>query len=213
MKMRQLAFGLIAMTVAACAPTLPPNRVAVSDFQSLAGTYTGTMNEASELNRSVRLVLEPNGAFELAVGNPKGFRTVGTMALVSDGSLTYQYNEMVGQGKVATGQGWVLKRVTGDGRSSCNAATARRRRRCPRRCPDAGSREAAPGSGLRGVSLAVSPLPRERSRRGETASETPRRPDPGRPRGSPRQRSVLDTVVFVEPSPRCRTIARRPSPS
>ena len=27
MRMRQVAFGLIAMTVAACAPTLPPNRV------------------------------------------------------------------------------------------------------------------------------------------------------------------------------------------
>jgi hypothetical protein len=111
--MRQLAFGLIAVTVAACAPTLPPNRVAVSDFRSLAGTYTGTMNEASELNRSVRLVLGDNGSFELVVGDPKGFRTVGQMALVSDGSLTYQYNELLGQGKVATGQGWVYE---GDGR-------------------------------------------------------------------------------------------------
>ena len=113
MRMRQVAFGLIAMTVAACAPTLPPNRVAVNDFRSLAGTYTGTMNEASELNRSVRLTLEPNGAFELSVGDPKGFRTTGQMALVSDGSLTYQYNEMLGQGKVATGQGWIYE---GDGR-------------------------------------------------------------------------------------------------
>lgn len=113
MKMRQLAFGLIAMTVAACAPTLPPNRVAVNDFQTLAGTYTGTMNEATELNRAVRLVLAPSGAFELSVGDPKGFRTTGQMALVSDGSLTYQYNEMVGQGRVATGMGWVYE---GDGR-------------------------------------------------------------------------------------------------
>ena len=93
--------------------TLPPNRVAVSDFRSLAGTYRGTINEASELNRSVRLVLEPSGSFELVVGDPKGFRTVGQMALVSDGSLTYQYNEMLGQGRVATGQGWVHE---GDGR-------------------------------------------------------------------------------------------------
>ena len=71
------------------------------------------MNEASELNRSVRLVLEPNGSFELAVGDPKGFRTTGQMALVSDGSLAYQYNEMLGQGRIATGQGWVYE---GDGR-------------------------------------------------------------------------------------------------
>ena len=111
--MRLLAFGLIAVTVAACAPTLPPNRVAVTDFRSLAGTYTGTMNEASELNRSVRLVLEPSGSFELSVGDPKGFRTGGQMALVSDGSLVYQYNEMRGQGIVAKGNGVVYE---GDGR-------------------------------------------------------------------------------------------------
>ena len=61
--------------------------LAASDFRSLAGTYTGTMNEASELDRAVRLVLEPNGSFELVVGDPKGFRTIGQMALVSDGSL------------------------------------------------------------------------------------------------------------------------------
>lgn len=113
MRMRQLAFGLIVMGVAACAPALPANRVAVSDFRSLAGTYTGTMNEASELNRSVRLVLEPNGSFELVVGDPKGFRTTGQMAVVSDGSLAYQYNEMLGRGQIATGQGWVYE---GDGR-------------------------------------------------------------------------------------------------
>jgi len=117
MRMRQLAFSLIAMTVAACAPTLPPNRVAVSDFRSLAGTYTGTMNEASELNRSVRLVLEPNGSFELAVGDPKGFRTTGQMALVSDGSLAYQYNEMLGKGGSPPARGGST-RVTGGVRSS-----------------------------------------------------------------------------------------------
>jgi len=111
--MRQLALGLIVMTVGACAPTLPPNRVAASDFQDLAGTYTGVMNEASELNRSARLVLHPDGTFELSVGDPKGFRTNGSMALVSDGSLAYQYNEMLGQGRVASGQGWVYE---GDGR-------------------------------------------------------------------------------------------------
>jgi hypothetical protein len=31
------------------------------------------------------------------------------MALVSDGSLTYQYNEMLGQGRIATGPGWVYE--------------------------------------------------------------------------------------------------------
>src|SRR5258706_10877727 len=102
--MRYLALGVIAMTVAACAPTVPPNRVAASDFQSLAGTYTGVMNEASELNREVRLVLHPDGSFELSAGDPKGFRTNGQMALVSDGSLVYQYNEMLRHNRVASGQ-------------------------------------------------------------------------------------------------------------
>ena len=117
MRMRHLAFGLIAMTVAACAPTVPPNRVAVSDFRSLAGTYHGTMNEASELNRSVQLVVEPNGSFELVVGDPKGFRTTGQMALVSDGSLTYQYNERWARAWSPPGRGGYT-RVTGGARSS-----------------------------------------------------------------------------------------------
>jgi len=63
MRMRQIAVGLLAVGVAACATAVPPNRVAVTDLRTLAGTYSGTMNEASELNRSVRLVLRPDGVF------------------------------------------------------------------------------------------------------------------------------------------------------
>ena len=111
--MRQIALGLLALTVAACSTALPPNRVPATDLRTLAGTYSGTMNEASELNRSVRFVLQPDGVFELVVGDPKGFRTGGTMAVVPDGSLTYRYNEMLGQGIVATGNGVVYE---GDGR-------------------------------------------------------------------------------------------------
>jgi hypothetical protein len=61
----------------------------------------------------VRLVLQPDGTFEFVVGDPNGFRTGGTMALMSDGTLRYQYNEMRGQGLVATGTGVVYE---GDGR-------------------------------------------------------------------------------------------------
>jgi hypothetical protein len=113
MRLRQAIVGLLALCVAGCATALPPNRVAVTDLRALAGTYSGTMNEASELNRSVRLVLQPDGVFELVVGDPKGFRTGGTIAIAPDGTLTYQYNEMRGQGIVAKGNGVVYE---GDGR-------------------------------------------------------------------------------------------------
>jgi hypothetical protein len=113
MRVRQIAVGLLALAVAACATALPPNRMAVTDLRTLAGTYSGTMNEASELNRSVRLVLQPDGVFELVVGDPKGFRTGGTMTVAPDGTLAYRYNEMRGQGIVATGSGVVYE---GDGR-------------------------------------------------------------------------------------------------
>jgi hypothetical protein len=113
MRVRRVATGLLALMLCACATALPPNRVSVTDVRGLAGTYTGTMNEASELNRSVRLVLEPDGVFELVVGDPKGFRTGGTMALAPDGNLRYQYNEMRGQGIEASGTAVVYE---GDGR-------------------------------------------------------------------------------------------------
>jgi hypothetical protein len=113
MKIRWFALPFVAVMLTACAQSLPPTRMAVVNLAGLAGTYTGTMNEASELNRSVRLVLQPDGTFELVVGDPKGFRTGGTMALMSDGTLRYQYNEMRGQGIVARGTGVVYE---GDGR-------------------------------------------------------------------------------------------------
>ena len=115
MRVRRIAIALLLLSLAACARALPPNRVQVTDLRNLAGTYTGNMNEASELKRSVRLVLQPNGIFELVVGDPKGFRTGGVMAIAPDGSLAYQYNEMMGQGRVATGTVAVYE---GDGRQA-----------------------------------------------------------------------------------------------
>jgi hypothetical protein len=113
MRIRWIALSLIALTLAACAKPLPPTRMMVVNLAGLAGTYTGTMNEASELKRSTRLVLQPDGTFELVVGDPKGFRTGGTMVLMSDGTLRYEYNEMQGRGLVARGTGVVYE---GDGR-------------------------------------------------------------------------------------------------
>jgi hypothetical protein len=113
MRTRRIAIGLVALILAACAPSLPPNRALVTDLRALAGTYTGNMDEASEHDRSVRLVLQPDGIFELVVSDPKGFRTGGTMTLLTDGTLAYQYNEMRGAGLMATGTGVVYE---GDGR-------------------------------------------------------------------------------------------------
>ena len=102
------------LSLTACATAPPPNRVHVTDLRNLAGTSSGSMKEASELNRSVRLVLQPDGVFErLVVGDPNGFRTGGTLILLPEGTLTYQYGEMRGQGFVASGEGVVYE---GDGR-------------------------------------------------------------------------------------------------
>jgi hypothetical protein len=110
---RRIAVGWLVLSLAACAPALPPYRAQVTDLRGLAGTYTGNMNEASQPNRSVRLVLEPTGIFELVVSDPRGFRTGGVMAIAPDGSLGYQYDEMAGQGRTANGTVTVWE---GDGR-------------------------------------------------------------------------------------------------
>jgi hypothetical protein len=102
--MRRIAIALLVLALPACGTALPPNQVQVVDLRPLAGTYTGDMNEASELNRPVRLVLQPDGIFELVVGDPKGFRTGGTIRLLPDGTLGYEYNEMLGRGLMASGR-------------------------------------------------------------------------------------------------------------
>jgi hypothetical protein len=109
----RVATMVLALGLVACATSLPPNPVAVADLRALAGTYTGNMNEASEPNRAVRLVLQPDGMFELVVADPKGFRTGGTMGLAPDGTLVYQYSEMLGAGRMASGRAVVYE---GDGR-------------------------------------------------------------------------------------------------
>jgi len=113
MILRRIALAVLALMLAACATSVPGTRVQVTDLKTLAGSYSGTMNEASELNRSVNLVLTPDGTFQMDVGDPKGFRTAGKMTLQPDGTLAYEYNEMKGQGLVATGTAVVSE---GDGR-------------------------------------------------------------------------------------------------
>jgi len=89
MSVRRIAIGLFILGLAASAPALPPHQVQITDLRNLVGTYTENMNETSELNRSVALVLQPDGIFELIVSDPNGFRTGGVMAIAPDGTLGY----------------------------------------------------------------------------------------------------------------------------
>jgi len=112
MSARGIAVALFALGLAACATTLPPS-VRVADISALAGTYSGRLKEVSQLSRSTRLVVQPNGNFELTASEPRGFRTLGVMVLEPDGTFKYLYNESKGEGKVLSGKGVVHE---GDGR-------------------------------------------------------------------------------------------------
>lgn len=100
--MRILTLAL-ALLVAACSTALPPS-AKVTDLSRLAGTYSGSLMEDKELDRSARLVVDPDGKFELAASDPKGFRTGGKIVLGPNDSLTYEYDEMRGRGLVAKGR-------------------------------------------------------------------------------------------------------------
>jgi hypothetical protein len=112
MRPGRIAIALVALGLAACATTLPPV-VRVTDLTTLAGTYSGRLKEVSQLSRSTRLVVQPNGNFELTASEPRGFRTLGVMALEPDGTFKYLYDESKGEGKVLSGRGVVHE---GDGR-------------------------------------------------------------------------------------------------
>ena len=70
------------------------------------------MKEDGELFRSAVLIIETDGKFEVRASDPRGFRTNGELILEPDGTLTYTYGEMRGQGRVAQGKGAVYE---GDG--------------------------------------------------------------------------------------------------
>jgi len=112
MSARRIAIALVALGMAACATALPP-AVRVTDISTLAGTYSGRLKEVSQLSRSTRLVVQPDGRFELTASEPRGFRTLGVMTLEPDGTFRYLYNESKGEGKVLSGKGVVHD---GDGR-------------------------------------------------------------------------------------------------
>jgi hypothetical protein len=84
MRVIALAFALL---LAACSTALPPS-AKVADVSRLAGTYSGGLQEDKELDRSARLVVDPDGKFELAASDPKGFRTGGRILLGPNGTMT-----------------------------------------------------------------------------------------------------------------------------
>jgi hypothetical protein len=101
----------LLLVVAACATSTPPS-VRVTDVRTLAGQYAGSLKEDGELSRSAVLIIETDGKFEVRASDPRGFRTNGELILEPDGTLTYTYGEMRGQGRVAQGKGVVYE---GDG--------------------------------------------------------------------------------------------------
>jgi hypothetical protein len=111
MSARHGAIALLLLVVTACATSTPPS-VRVTDIRTLAGHYSGSLKEDGELARSAVLIVEPDGKFEVRASDPRGFRTNGELILEPDGTLTYTYGEMRGQGRVAQGKGVVHE---GDG--------------------------------------------------------------------------------------------------
>ena len=111
MSVRRGAMALLLLMVTACATSTPP-ATRVTDIRTLAGSYSGSLKEDGELSRSAILIVQPDGKFELRASDPRGFRTGGEMLLLPDGTLTYSYDEMRGQGLVAKGNGVVYE---GDG--------------------------------------------------------------------------------------------------
>jgi hypothetical protein len=111
MRARRGAIALLLLVVSACATSTPPS-VRVTDIRTLAGQYSGSLKEDGELSRSAVLIVEPDGKFEVRASDPRGFRTNGELILEPDGTLTYTYGEMRGQGRVAQGRGTVHE---GDG--------------------------------------------------------------------------------------------------
>jgi outer membrane lipoprotein-sorting protein len=118
MRLRSLAIAALALVLAACATTLPP-AARVSDLRALAGTYSGTMEERGLTLRPTRLVINPDGSFEITVADPRGFRTNGSMILDSDGTLAYLYDQLKGRGAVYEGEGRrVVVLSQGDGQAT-----------------------------------------------------------------------------------------------
>ena len=118
--MRALRFGIVVVMLGltACATATPPG-ARITDIAVLAGTYSGTLAETGVITRQVRIVLFPNGSFEINAGDPAGFRFNGHAVVDSDGGLVYQYDRGKGRAVVYEGGGRrVIVFTRADGRET-----------------------------------------------------------------------------------------------
>jgi hypothetical protein len=117
--MRALRFGIVVamLGLTACAASMPPV-ARVTDVAVLAGTYSGSLKEDGVVPRIVRIVLLPNGSFDIAAGEPGGFRYNGRVD-AADGGLIYEYERGKGRGVVHEGDGRrVIVFTRADGRET-----------------------------------------------------------------------------------------------
>ena len=104
--MRALRLGIVVVMLGltACATAMPPG-TRITDIAVLAGTYSGTVSETGMVDRAARVVMFPDGSFEITVGDSGGFRFNGRAIVDSDGGLIYQYDRGKGRGVVYEGGG------------------------------------------------------------------------------------------------------------
>jgi hypothetical protein len=118
--MRALRFGLVVvvLSLVACATAKPP-AVPVTDVSRLAGIYTGSVDEVGLAARPVRLVVLPDGSYEITAAEPAGYRFNGRISAMPDGTLRYSHDNdrTNGRGVVYEGDGRrVLEFTRADGR-------------------------------------------------------------------------------------------------
>jgi hypothetical protein len=108
-------FGVVValLGLAACATARPPG-VRITDIAVLAGTYTGNINESELPARPVRMVLHPDGSFEITAAEPRGFRFNGRAVAAADGNLVYQYDQDRNKGRGVVYEGGGRRQIVLD---------------------------------------------------------------------------------------------------
>jgi hypothetical protein len=104
--MRAFRLGIVVamLGLTACETTTPPG-TRITDIKMLAGTYTGQIEETGVVNRPARIAMFPDGAFEITVEEPGGFRFNGHAIVNDDGGLTYRYDRGKGRATIHEGDG------------------------------------------------------------------------------------------------------------
>ena len=98
--MRAIRFGIVVamLGLVACASARPPG-VRITDVAVLAGTYTGTLKEDGMTPRPIRLIVLPDGTFEITASGDGGFRFNGRVFADGDGNLLYTYDNDRNKGR------------------------------------------------------------------------------------------------------------------